>query len=178
MYNGNYYKFEDVEFVKIPKQNTWFTKKIIDFTPFNFYISSFQDNAIPERSIFKAMVEEIGKILKTTTYMPTYDDGDFSVKPILDLNNNVYFKLRRESTDYAKAILFQYYGQKPIYRGINLQAYPSVSNHPYYHGNYELYWWLGAQYPSSDPIAHLIHHNGNLTNINVNSVLGVVVCIR
>ncbi len=178
MYNGNYYKFEDVEFVKIPKQNTWFTKKIIDFAPFNFYISSFQDNAIPERSIFKAMVEEIGKILKTTTYMPTYDDGDFSVKPILDANNNVYFKLRRESTDYAKAILFQYYGQKPIYRGINLQAYQSVSNHPYYHGNYELYWWLGAQYSSSDPIAHLIHHNGNLANINVNSVLGVVVCIR
>ena len=178
MYNGNYYKFEDVEFVKIPKQNTWFTKKIIDFTLFNFYISSYPDNAKPERSIFKAMVEEIGKILETATYMPTYDDGDFSVKPILDASGNVHPKLKRESTDYAKAVLNQYSGHAAIYRGVNLQAYPSVSYHPYYNSSRHQYWWLGAQYPNSHPCARRIHSNGNLDWHYVHFVFGVVVCIR
>ncbi len=178
MYNGNYYKFEDVEFVKIPKQKTWFTKRILDFTPYNVFISGYDNNGKPEHSIFKAMVEEIGKILKTTTYMPTYYDDDFSVKPILDENGNAYPKLKRESTDYAKAILNQYSGHQPYYRGANMNAYPSATHNPFYHSQNEQNWWLGSWYFNSDPYACLINGEYMFDNTDVYFVFGVVVCIR
>lgn len=177
MYNGNYYKFEDVEFVRIPKQKTWFTKRIIDFTPFNIYIENYPDNAKPESSIFKAMVEEIGKILETTTYMPTYDNGEFSVKPILDVSRDIHPKLKRESTDYAKAVLNQHSGHKPIYRGADLNAYPSVQYHSYYHSLNHQGWWLGAKYLNNQG-ARFIDRNGYMTWANAFYVYGMVVCIR
>ncbi len=176
MYNGNYYKFEDVEFVKIPKQKTWFTKRIIDFTPFNLYIENYPDNAKPERSIFNAMVKEIGKILETTTYMPTYDNGEFSVKPILDVSRDIHPKLKRESTDYAKAVLNQHSGHKPIYRGVNLNAYPSVQYHSYYNSTNHQGWWLGAKYLNEQG-ARFMDRNGYMTWGNAFYVFGVVVCI-
>lgn len=178
MFNGHYYKIEDVEFVKIPKQNTWFTKKIIDFTPFNIYISGYSNNAIPEHSIFKAMVEEIGKILETTTYMPTYDDSDFSVKPILDVNNNFYPKLIRESTDYAKAVLNQFSGYQKHYRGVDMSVYSNENLHPYYSDVSHQSWWLGAQVPNFNPVVRFATGYGNLHQLSVNYVYGVVVCIR
>ena len=178
MYNGNYYKFEDVEFVRIPKQNTWFTKKILDFTPFNIYISDYSDNAKPERSIFKAMVEEIGRILETITYMPTYDNGDFSVKPILDASGNSNQKLKRESTDYAKAVLNQYDGVKPYYRGVNMYAYPNFTYFPYYFRDHHQFWTLGTQHFGSDPKAYLCNDYGELSQEITNYVFGVAVCIR
>ena len=177
MYNGNYYKFEDVEFVRIPKQKTWFTKRIIDFTPFNIYIENYPDNAKPERSIFNAMVEEIGKILETTTYMPTYDNSEFSVKPILDVSRDIHPKLKRESTDYAKAVLNQHSGHKPIYRGADLNAYPSVQYHSYYHSLNHQGWWLGAKYLNNQG-ARFIDRNGYMTWGNAFYVYGMVVCIR
>ena len=178
MYNGNYYKFEDVEFVKIPKQKTWFTKRILDFTPYNVYISGYDNNGKPEHSIFKAMVEEIGKILETTTYMPTYEGGDFSLKPILAENGNAYPKLKRESTDYAKAVLNQYSGHQPYYRGANMNAYPSATHNPFYHSQNEHNWWLGTWYFNSDPYACLINNEYMFNNTGVYFVFGVVVCIR
>lgn len=178
MFNGHYYKIEDVEFVKIPKQKTWFTKRIIDFTPFNIYISGYSNNAIPEHSIFKAMVEEIGKILETTTYMPTYDDSDFSVKPILDANNNFYPKLIRESTDYAKAVLNQFSGYQPQYRGVDMSVYSNENLHPYYSDGNHQSWWLGAQFPNFNPVVRYATGYGNLHQFSVNYVFGVVVCIR
>ena len=177
MYNGNYYKFEDVEFVRIPKQKTWFTKRIIDFTPFNIYIENYPDNAKPERSIFNAMVEEIGKILETTTYMPTYDNGEFSVKPILDVSRDIHPKLKRESTDYAKAVLNQHSGHKSIYRGADLNAYPSIQYHSYYHSLNHQGWWLGAKYLNNQG-ARFIDRNGYMTWGNAFYVYGMVVCIR
>ncbi len=176
MYNGNYYKFEDVEFVKIPKQKTWFTKRIIDFTPFNLYIENYPDNAKPERSIFNAMVKEIGKILETTTYMPTYDNGEFSVKPILDVSRDIHPKLKRESTDYAKAVLNQHSGHKPIYRGVNLNTYPSVQYHSYYNNTNHQGWWLGAKYLNEQG-ARFMDRNGYMTWGTAFYVFGVVVCI-
>ena len=178
MYNGHYYKFEDVEFVKIPKKNTWFTKRIIDFSPFNIYVESYPDNAKPEHSIFKAMVEEIGKILNVETFMPTYDDGDFSVKPILDASGNVHPKLIRKSTDYAKAVVSQYLGHQSYYRGSNMNSYISVSYYFLYNSVYSQYWTLSTQYPNSLLSFYIISPGGDLSSISVYYVLGVVVCIR
>ncbi len=178
MYNGNYYKFEDVEFAKIPKQRTWFTKHIIDVSFFNIYYNGYSDNGKPEHSIFKAMVEEIGKIIGVNTYMPTYDDGDFSVKPALDTNQND--KLSRDSTDYAKAILGNFGGhQTSYYRGVDLNPFAEpdslIAN---YHWRSRWQWWLGTQYPRSNPSAYHIRRGGLLYDSDTYSVFGIVVCIR
>ena len=177
-YNGQYYKIEPVDFVKIPKQNTWFTEKIIDFSPFNLYYSNYSNNAKPERSIFKAMVEDIGKILGGEVHMPTYDSGDFQMKPALDAV--MYSQLKKESTDYAKAILGDYNGlHDSNYRGVSLSSFgESGVNWPYYYSSHHQYWWLGTQYPNSHPHARSIYSNGSLDWYNVGSVFGVVVCIR
>ncbi len=178
-YNGEYFKFEDVEFVKIPLKSTWFTKHIIDLTPFNIYHAGFADNAKPERSIFKAMVEEIGKILNVETFMPTYDYGEFSVKPALDANINN--KLKRESTDYAKAINQNFYEYSSFYRGIDLSpffdgAYYRIYYYPQWH--FKMYW-LGTRRQKDDPYVHIIDGTASLSpHGGVNRVCGVVVCIR
>ncbi len=179
MYNGNYYKFEDVEFAKIPKQRTWFTKHIIDFSPFNIYYNGYSDNGKPEHSIFKAMVEEIGKIIGENTYMPTYDDGDFSVKPALGITNE-NIKLQRDSTDYAKAILGNFGGyQTSYYRGVDLNLFAESGNLiANYHWRSRWQWWLGTQYPRSNPSAYYIRRGGLLNDSDTYSVFGVVVCIR
>ena len=178
-FNGQYYKFEDVEFVKIPKKNTWFTKRIIDFSPFNFHYNDYADNAKPEKSIFNAMVGEIGRMIGETTYMPTYDDGDFSVKPALGPTNN-NFKIRRQPTDYASAVLGNYVGWEKQYRGTNLTTLgEGISWEPYYQNSHNSNWWLGSQYISqnSKPRARAIFASYLFFN-NVNYVYGIVVCIR
>ncbi len=176
-YDGQYFKFEDVEFVKIPKQNTWFTKKIIDFTPYNIYYSNYLDNAKPQNSILKSIVGMIGTYVNQDTFMPTYDDSEFSVKPALDAR--LHTKLIKESTDYAKAILTQYNGTVSSYRGNSISSFiESDGVAPYYNSGNHQNWWLGTQYPNSNPNARNINSNGNLNNNNVNNVFGVVVCIR
>ncbi len=178
--NGAYYKFEDVEFVKIPKKDTWFTKRIIDFSPFNFHYNDYADNSKPEHSIFKAMVLEIGSIIGETTYMPTYgDDRDFDIKPALGPTSN-NFKFRKQATDYANAVLGQYVGWEKQYRGADLTALGVGSDwQPFYQDSHKSNWWLGSQYISqnSKPRARAILAS-YLFFSNVNYVYGIVVCIR
>ena len=176
-YNNQYFKIEPVDFVKIPKLDTLFTEKIIDFSPFNLYYSGYSDNAKPERSIFKAMVEDIGKVLEGEIHMPTYDSGDFRVLPALQAN--LQSQLKKESTDYAKAVLNQFSNHTSNYRGTNLSSFGESGVYwPYYSSGTHQYWWLGTQYPNSNPRARSINSNGNLNDYDVYIVLGVVVCIR
>ena len=176
LYNGSYYKFEDVEFEKIPEQDTWFTKTIIDFTPVNIFVQNHSDNAKPENSIFKALVENIGKMLGGEVYMPTYHDSEFSVKPALDKNKREL--LKKQATDYAKAVLNQYSGNQPFYRGADLNAYPNAKEHPRYDSDYQQQWWLGTKQKFSYPSAYRIIPTGALGWRNVHHVYGVVVCIK
>ena len=176
-FNNQYFKIEPVNFLKIPKQNTWFTEKIIDFSPFNIYYYDYSDNGKPERSIFKAMVEDIGKVLEGEVHMPTYDSGDFKVKPALDAGLNS--KLKKEHTDYAKAVLYQFHGNVANYRGIDLSNFDNTKvGWPYYLANHENFWWLGTQHFTSIPSARFILSQGHLYQDGVHIVLGVVVCIR
>ncbi len=177
-YNNQYFKIGPVDFIKIPKLNTWFTEKIIDFSPFNIYYSGYSDNGKPEHSIFKALVEDIEKVLGGEVYMPTYDDGDFSVKPALDAN--LHSQLKKESTDYAKAILSSYSNQYVgNYRGVALNPFVESGHRmPFYHSQFHQHWWLGTQYPDSDPYTHNITRNGSQDWNDVYYVFGVVVCIR
>lgn len=165
-----------MEFEKIPEQDTWFTKKIIDFTPFNIFVLNHSDNAKPENSILKALVEDIGKILGGEVHMLVYHDSEFSVKPALDKNKQEL--LKKQATDYAKAVLNQYSGNQPFYRGADLNAYPNAKEHPRYDSNYQQQWWLGTKYNYLYPSAYRILPTSNFSFRNVHHVYGVVVCIK
>ena len=176
-YNGQYYKFESVDFVKIPEQNTWYTEKIIDFSPFNLYYEDYRDNRKPEHSIFKAMVEDIGKVLGGDVYMPTYDSGEFSVLPAVQ--KNLVSKLKKEPTNYAQAVLNQQSGT--TYRGADLSSF-AESGVEWLRYNIFLRkrWWLGTQYNDNYAQVYNLNHRGDgfLDYSHVNLVFGVVVCIR
>ncbi len=176
-YNGKYFQLETVWFFKIPEQNTWFTEKILDFSPFNIFYIGYQNNSKPEYSIFKALVNDIGKVLGSEVHMPTYDDGEFSVKPALDKGKNT--DLKKESTDYAKAILGNYTGNGKYYRRVDLSPFvESEHQMPYFHDIRHQWWWLGTEFPRSNPSVQNISNAGYLDWQNVHSVLGVVVCAK
>ena len=176
-YNGHYYKFESVDFVRIPEQNTWYTEKIIDFSPFNLYYDDYRDNAKPERSIFKAMVKDIGKVLGGDVYMPTYDSGEFSVLPAVQ--KNLTSQLKKEATPYAQAVLNQQIGT--TYRGADLSSFAESGVRWL---SYNIYlrnrWWLGTQFNSNYANAHNLNGRGSgfIDYSQVHNVFGVVVCIR
>lgn len=173
-YNGQYFQLEPVWVVKIPEKNTWFTENIIDYSPFNIYHWQYVNNAIPERSIFKAMIEHIGEVLGRNVYMPTYDDGNFSVKAALDKGNQE--QLKKEPTDFAKAVLFNNnYQRGDHYRGINFIPYAeSESNLFFYQNNHD--FWLATQNDNSRPRVWCIK-NGEPSWRLIDAILGVVVCV-
>ena len=177
-FNGQYYKFEDIEFVKIPKQKTWYTKKIIDYSPYNIYYEAYPNNAKPVNSILKSITAMIGAYINQGTFMPTYDNDEFSVKPALDAN--LESRLIKQSTDYAQAILGNYDGKFiNNYRGTDTKPFLERNGYgPYYNVSLDSYWWLATQFHDYNPLANYITFNGLRNTYNVCNVLGVVVCIR
>ena len=173
-YNGQYFQLESVWAVKIPEKNTWFTEKIIDYSPFNIYHWQYVNNAIPERSIFKAIVEHVGEVLGRNVYMPTYDDGNFSVKTAIEKGKKE--ELKKEATDFAKAVLFNNnYQRGDHYRGINFIPYAeSESNLFFYQNNHD--FWLATQNDNSKPRVWCIK-NGEPSWRLIDAILGVVVCV-
>ncbi len=176
-YNGQYFQLEPVWVVKIPEKNTWFTENIIDYSPFNLYHKDYFDNTIPERSIFKAMVEHIGEVLGRNVYMPTYDDGDFSVKAALDKGNQE--QLKKQPTDFANAVLSNNYQQSDYYHGTDFGPYfGSNGDLFFYNGINRLCYWLAAQFEDAKPKPRVRSiNNGKLWWNLVENVLGVVVCV-
>ncbi len=176
-YNGKYYKIEDVVFVKIPKRDTWITRRILDFTPFNIDYRNYPGNNHVKNSIFKSMVGEIGKILNVETFMPTYDDGDFSVKPMFDAG--LYKKLIKEATDYARAVNRQYTEEVSMYRGVDLSNFGDNKTHyPWYRQVFEENWWVASDKKeySSGLARAIISSYSNYAAMYF--AYGVVVCIR
>ncbi len=176
-YGGKYFQLETVWFSKIPERNTWFTEKILDFSPFNIFYTGYEDNSKPERSIFKALVNDIGNVLGHEVHMPTYDDGDFSVKPALDKGKQA--ELKKESTDFARAVLGNYTGFGKYYRNVDFTNFTEPDHQmPYFADNRHQWWWLGTKFPRSNPSAQSIVNGDDLDWTNVHAVLGVVVCAR
>lgn len=123
------------------------------------------------------MVKEIGKILNVDTFMPTYDEGEFSVKPTFDAG--LYKKLSREATDYARAVNRQYSEEVSKYRGVDLSKFgDNKTNYPWYRTLFEKSWWVASEnkeYPSGTARA-IIDSYSNYASMYF--VYGVVVCIR
>ncbi len=177
-YNGQYYKFEDVEFIKIPYKNTWFTKRIIDYSPFNVYYADYSIPNEPKHSILKAMVDDIGKVIGEPTYMPSRDgNDDFGV--IQAVINKLYKKMQKTPTDYAKAVLTQYTNADiRYYRSINFLSFLERDIQlPHYRFSSISKWWLGTSYRANQ--AYSINRAGNVDeDYYMHVVFGVVVCIR
>ncbi len=109
--------------------------------------------------------------------MPTYDDGDFSVKPALDKGKQA--ELKKESTDFARAVLGNYTGNVKFYRNVDFTHFTEPDYQlPYFDENRHQWWWLGTEFHRSNPSAQSILNNGTLDWNNVHGVLGVVVCAK
>ena len=185
-YNGEYFKFEDVEFVRIPNKKTWFTKHIIDFTFFNFFYYKYPDNAIPERSVYSSLVKDISKFLGVETFSVTFDDGEFGIKSALDADYSNP-KLIKTPTDYARAIHGGKNGHVANYRGVELSPFIELNGfHPWYDDQCLQCWWLEGQWINENPQAYHYRfilfldgtNNHFLNSTNVSEVLGVSVCIK
>ncbi len=185
-YDGQYFKFEDVEFVKIPNKKTWFTKHIIDFAFYNFYYYGYSDNAKPERSVYSSLVKDIEKFLGVDTFSVTFDDGDFSIKSALDAQfSNT--KLIKIPTDYARAMHGGKDGHVATYRGVDLTTFIEQDGFaPWYDDQLLQCWWLEGQWLNKDPQAyyyrHITYPEGSyehyLDSVDASYMIGVSVCIK
>ncbi len=185
-YNGEYFKFEDVEFVKIPNKKTWFTKHIIDFAFYNIYYYGYPDNAKPERSVYSALVKDIEKFLVVDTFSATFDDGDFSIKSALDAQFSNP-KLIKTPTDYARAVHGGKNGHVTTYRGVDLTPFIEQDGFaPWYDDQILQYWWLEGQWVNKNPQAFcyrvITYPDGSnehqFYSVDVSYMIGVSVCIR
>ena len=170
-YNNKYFLIEDVAFVKFPGKKSWLTKKIIDAAPYNLYHNTHTDNAKPENSILKGMIENIGKVLGGEVFMPTYGDDEFG-----SLSN--HSRLGKLYTDYAYEVLTQHSGHVAVYRDTDLKPFsaPGIKM-PEYSNSSNQYWWVGTQYKNSNE-AWSLQPSGVYYAYNIYWVMGVVVAIR
>lgn len=188
-FNGKYFKLEEVEFVQIPGATGFYSKKIIDYTPFNIFKKDVKENSKYENSIFKGIFENISKIFGTTNLHPlTFDKNkDFGIE---DTVRKEPEQFRKESTDYATEILISEIKQPKVFRYASLRAqdissfkptdYDSERWMPYYSRGNLGSWWLATQHGDSDPKSYIVYQkvlNNEMTwsYFNVYSVLGVVV---
>ena len=121
---GKYYKYEPIEFVQIPGNTGYFTKKIIDAIPFSLYQ---QDKDVQfDGSIFMEQIKNIGHISwlrDLNAPLISFDDSPTSLENAIR-DPQLKPQLRKEPTDYAKAIFRQYTGVSKFWRGIDFTALP------------------------------------------------------
>ena len=191
-YNGKYFRYEKVEFTQIPDKTGFYSKKIIDYSPFNLQKADVFENSKYANSIFKGVVENIANILGTKLFPLTFVDNDsiFSVKEIAKQNAE---QLRKESTDYAKEILMAELRQpmvfrNPFYRSIDITQFKPADVDtdiwmPYAHISNLGSWWTGTQQADIKiPKAYLVYRKviGSIDKMDwiyfpTTYVLGVVV---
>ncbi len=121
---GKYYKYEPIEFVQIPGNTGYFTKKIIDAIPFSLYQ---QDKDVQfDGSIFNGQINNINYISwlrNLTAPLVSFDDNPASLEKAIR-DPQLKPQLRKEPTDYAKAIFRQYTGISKFWRGIDFTTLP------------------------------------------------------
>ncbi len=189
-FNGKYFKLEEVEFVQIPGATGLYSKKIIDYTPFNIYKKDVKKNSKYENSIFKGLFQNISKIFGTTNLHPLTFDKNDKMFGVNDIARNEPEKLRKESTDYATEILMSEIKQPKVFRYTSLRAqdvsgfkpsdYDSDRWMPYYAPGNLGSWWLSTQHGDTDPKAYLVYRKDINNKMDwsyfpVYTVFGVVV---
>ena len=180
--NGEYFKFEEVEFDPIPDKRTYFTKKILDFVPFSIHQDNKPDVATFANSIFKSLLQEISEIMKTELFAVTADDGEFGVEKTADSPAN-RFKLIKNPTDFALAVLGKVSGPNVVYRGVNLSQFrPLNYNHenwmPQFFIDSNQYWWTATQESTNLNLVRYIEETGDYGFTDVAKVYGLVAAKR
>lgn len=122
LFRGKYFKYEPIEFVKIPGNTDYFTKKIIDAAPYNLHKSDY--DASYESSIVHGLVKNIEYIsyLQNLSVPTEYFDKPNSLTPALN-NPALRPLLRKQMTDYARTVFRQYLGTSKFYRGADLTQF-------------------------------------------------------
>ncbi len=180
--NGEYFKFEEVEFDPIPDKKTYFTKKILDFVPFSIHQDNKPEVANFANSIFKSLLQEISEIMKTELFAVTADDGEFGVEKTADSPAN-RFKLIKNPTEFALAVLGKVSGPNVVYRGVNLSQFrPLNYNHenwmPQFFIDSNQYWWTATQESTNLNLVRYIEETGDYGFTDVAKVYGLVAARR
>lgn len=173
-FDGNFYKFEDVEFIKIPGNKTKFTKKIIDFAPYTFIL---RENAKPttfENTFLSSLTADIALVLGFEVSLPSYQDTEkYSVKPALD--SNIFDTLKKTATEYAAAVyVSSEYRQHDNY--IDTQLPYGVRKIDKILDSGSLSWWLTTQVEGENSHSYYINIAGMLSQERQNYLFGLVVC--
>lgn len=180
--NGEYFKFEEVKFDPIPDKRAYFTKKILDFVPFSIHQDNKPEVATFANSIFKSLLQEISEIMKTELFAVTADDGEFGVEKTADSPAN-RFKLIKNPTDFALAVLGKVSGPNVVYRGVNLSQFrPLNYNHenwmPQFFVDSNQYWWTATQESTNLNLVRYIEETGDYGFTDVAKVYGLVAARR
>ncbi len=180
--NGEYFKFEEVEFDPIPDKRAYFTKMILDFVPFSIHQDNKPEVAVFANSIFKSLLQEISEIMKTELFAVTADDGEFGVEKTADSPAN-RFKLIKNPTDFALAVLGTVSGPNVVYRGVNLSQFrPLNYNHenwmPQFFVDSNQYWWTATQESTNLNLVRYIEETGDYGFTDVAKVYGLVAAKR
>lgn len=180
--NGEYFKFEDVKFDPIPDKRAYFTKKILDFVPFSIHQDNKPEAASFADSIFRSLLQEISKIMKTELFAVTADDGEFGVEKTADSPTN-RFKLIKNPTDFALAVLGKVNGPNLVYRGVNFSQFrPLNYNHenwmPQFFVDSNQYWWTATQESTNLNLVRYIEETGDYGFTDVAKVYGLVAAKR
>ncbi len=180
--NGEYFKFEEVEFDPIPDKRAYFTKKILDFVPFSIHQDNKPEVATFVNSIFKSLLQEISEIMQTELFAVTADDGEFGVEKTADSPAN-RFKLIKNPTDFALAVLGKVNGPNLVYRGVNFSKFrPLNYNHenwmPQFFVDSNQYWWTATQESTNLNLVRYIEETGDYGFTDVAKVYGLVAAKR
>lgn len=173
-FDGNFYKFEDVEFIKIPGKKTKFTKKIIDFAPYTFILSDRNKKITFENSFLSSLTADIALVLGFEVSIPSYQDSEkYSIKPALDLNN--FDNLEKTATDYATAVyVSSEYRQHEDH--IDTQLPYGVKRIDKILDSGSQTWWLTTQVEGENSQSYYIDKSGMLSQKRQNYLFGLVVC--
>ena len=183
LFRGKYFKYEPIEFVKIPGNTGYFTKKIIDAAPYDLHKSDY--DASYESSIAHGLVKNIEYIsyLQNLSVPTEYFDKPVSLTPAIN-NPALRPLLRKQMTDYAKTVFRQYSGISKFYRGADLTQFKpnglantDLSYLPIYQSSDELSYWLRPTVrkdPSPIHLPEYLSANFEVKVSQINVVRGVV----
>ena len=158
---GKYYKYEPIEFVQIPGNTGYFTKKIIDAVPFSLYQS---DKDVKfEGSIFMEQIKNIKYISwmrNLSAPLVSFSDNPMCLDNALK-DPQLRPQLRKEPTDYARAIFRQYTGISKFWRGIDFTTLPhgyaqnDLSYLPIYEQSEMMSYWCSVIGKSNQHVGFL-----------------------
>ncbi len=173
-FDGNFYKFEEVEFVQIPGKTTLFTKKIIDFAPYSFILKENPKSATFENSFLHSLTKDIALVLGFEVNIPNYEDsGRYSVKSVLNSNN--FAALSKTATEYAVAVYVSS-AYRQLDDNIDSQLPYGVKGIDKITDSGSKTWWLTTLVENKNAQTYYIDKAGMLSQERQNYLFGLVLC--